>query len=374
MVVGGGIAGWATAAALIRRDASRRVVMVDDSRTGRASAAGAGIATPFTILDRGPDWTHLMYSAMGAYAELLPRLERAGIETGHQQVGELIVAVTADEAAGLGEVLARMEREIARYGTTGIGAPRSIEGAEAARRHPLLTPVTGALLLPEVAQVDGRTLCRALATWAQGLGVQHVTGSAELLERDGRIRGVRVGDDEILADGVVLATGAWTESILEPLKLTAGTYPQRGQLVHAQSHLTGTLPLVTGYGSTYVLCFDGGRIVFGPTREDDSGFEEWPTIAGLTELVDRARAMAPGIEGTRWLEIRSGLRPMSRDDVPTIGSYGPDGPEGLVLATGLGAQGLTVGPHVGSIAARLIDGEAVDLPAAFSPRRWTVTA
>lgn len=127
------------------------------------------------------------------------------------------------------------------------------------------------------------------------------------------------------------------------------------------------LPIASGFDETYLLCF-GDRLVLGPTREDDSGFDGGPTVAGLGDMLDRARTMAPGIGNARWLEIRSGLRPASRDGLPTIGRV--PGLRGLVLATGLGAHGLTVGPHVGALAARIADGAAVAIPAELAPGRW----
>lgn len=365
VVVGGGIVGWATAWNLKQEAPSAAVVVVEDDRIGKATAAGAGIATPFTLADRGPVWTRLMFEAMSSYESLMPQLDGEG---GYDVVGELLVASDDEQAAALPPALTRLEANIAHYGSIGIGRPRLIEADEVRRLHPLLAPASAAIHIPLVAQVDGRVLADRLATSARRLGVREQRGRAELVAAAGAVRSVRLDGEAIDTGAVVVAAGAWTEELLSPLGLSAGVYPQRGQIVHARIAGHDRLPLVTGFGSTYLLCFEGGRLVFGPTREDDSGFEEWPTIGGLMEMLDRSQEMAPGLAGARWIEIRSGLRPMTRDGLPTVGTY--DSIDGLVLATGLGAQGLTIGPHIGSIAARLALGQPAALDAALSPQRW----
>lgn len=368
VVVGGGIVGWSAALELIEREPGRRVVLVDDARSGRATPAGAGIATPFTRRDMGPDWSELLFGAMHAYDRLLPRLRDAGLDPGHQVVGRLLVALDEQEAEFLPGVLERLRGRVAEHGSLGIGEPEIVDGATAATLHPLLAPTHGALLMPQVAQVDGRALQAALAARAQALGVVARTGRAELISDGAHLLGVRVDGERIGCERIVLATGAWTDALLEPLGLRSGVYPQRGQIVHARTDAAAPLPIVTSFTETYLLCFADGRLVMGPTREDSSGFEQTPTIGGLREMLERSHRLAPGVATAHWSEIRSGLRPMSHDGVPTMGEIAHL--PGLVLAIGLGAQGLTAGPHVGAWAAQIADGEAPPVPAAFSPQRW----
>lgn len=368
VVVGGGIVGWAAALDLLERDPRRRVVVVDDDRDGRATAAGAGIATPFTRRDRGPEWTRLMFEAMRTYAALVPRLRDAGLEPGHEVVGRLLVARDEAEAATLPEVLERASSQVATFGTTGVGRPEQVDATAVAALHPLLAPAAGALLLPDVAQVDGRAVTSALRALARRLGVEERHGRAELVAAGRGVPGVRVDGETVAADAVVVAAGAWTDHLLEPLGLRTGTVPQRGQIVHARNPARAPLPIASTVDETYLLCFGDGRLVLGPTREDDSGFAAAATLGGLHELLDRGRAFAPGVAQAQWLEVRAGVRPISGDGVPTLGRF--DGVDGLVVATGLGAHGLTVGPHVGAWAAALADGVAGPVPAALSPQRW----
>jgi D-amino-acid dehydrogenase len=78
--------------------------------------------------------------------------------------------------------------------------------------------------------------------------------------------------------------------------------------------------------------------------------------------------VAPGLAAGTYLETRVGFRPVSPDLRPLLGPV--PGLDGLVVATGLGATGLTMGPLAGAIAARVALGEppGADLTP-FSPVR-----
>ena len=89
---------------------------------------------------------------------------------------------------------------------------------------------------------------------------------------------------------------------------------------------------------------------------------------GLSEVLGEALAAAPGLAGGRYLETRVGFRPVGPDDLPLLGPV--SGVGGLVVATGLGPSGLTMGPYAGALAARIALGEApgIDL-APLNPLR-----
>ena len=107
------------------------------------------------------------------------------------------------------------------------------------------------------------------------------------------------------------------------------------------------------------LAFDDGRIVAGATRETGSGFDYRVTPAGLAEILEQALAVAPGLAGGTYLETRVGFRPMGPGLRPLLGPV--PGLAGLIVATGLGASGLTMGPLAGSLAAQA----ALGLPPAL---------
>jgi D-amino-acid dehydrogenase len=114
-------------------------------------------------------------------------------------------------------------------------------------------------------------------------------------------------------------------------------------------------------------------VVAGATRETGSGFDYRVTPGGLAEVLGQALAVAPGLATGSYLETRVGFRPMSPDLRPLLGPV--SGVGGLVVATGLGATGLTMGPYAGELAARAALGEppGIDL-APFDPLRPAIAA
>ncbi|MER6897998.1 FAD-dependent oxidoreductase, partial [Amycolatopsis sp. NPDC000740] len=75
------------------------------------------------------------------------------------------------------------------------------------------------------------------------------------------------------------------------------------------------------------------------------------TAAGLAEVLGEALAVAPGLADATYVETRVGFRPAGPDIRPLLGAVPQV--KGLVVANGLGASGLTMGPYAGSIAARV---------------------
>jgi D-amino-acid dehydrogenase len=141
--------------------------------------------------------------------------------------------------------------------------------------------------------------------------------------------------------------------------------------VHVSLPRFADLPIVSGFHSHYILSFPGGRVVFGATRETGAGFDHALTVAGIAETIAEATRIAPVLAEARWLEARVGFRPVSPDDAPIIGAT--DGLDGLVVGTGFGAQGLTLGPYAGAALARLAVGKIAQVPAAFRVDRYGST-
>ena len=90
------------------------------------------------------------------------------------------------------------------------------------------------------------------------------------------------------------------------------------------------------------------------------------TPGGLHEVLAQALAVAPGLASGTHLETRVGLRPAAAR--PLLGPV--PGLAGLVVATGLGASGLTMGPLAGAVAAEVALGIEPEMDLApFRPTR-----
>jgi D-amino-acid dehydrogenase len=360
IVVGSGIVGSAcayTASAL-----GADVILVDSDARGRATSAGAGIISPWASRVADPDWYVLACSAARAYPALIGALAEAG-ETalGYRRVGAMVLADSAERREEIRQGLLARQAEWPEMGDIS-----ALDPVQARELFPPLRPDAAAVHISGAARVDGRLISAALRRAAGRNGATVIAGDARLRYARGVVEGVTVDGQFIAADAVVAATGAWTDTFLEPTGLTLGVTAQRGQIVHIGLGMTDTSrwpAILPGGSGHYLLAFDDSRVVVGATRETGSGFDYRVTPGGLAEVLNEALTVAPGLASGTYLETRIGFRPMGPDIRPLLGPV--PGADGLFVATGLGASGLTMGPYAGELTARAALG--VSLPTDLSP-------
>jgi D-amino-acid dehydrogenase len=259
---------------------------------------------------------------------------------------------------------ARVERRRAAEPAV-VGRVERLRGDRARELFPPLASGLDALWIEGGGRVDGRTVRDALLDAGERLGGARRSGRA-VLEGAGR---VRVGGDVLEADAVVVAAGAWTNDLLDALSLRVPVAPQRGQITHLTLPGVDTThwPSVHPLSHHYLVAFDGSRIAVGATRETGSGFDARVTAAGQLQVLRDALSIAPGLADATVLETRVGLRPLADDAMPTVGAV--PGHQGLFVATGYGAAGLTMGPLLGDALARLVLGESAPELDALQPER-----
>jgi D-amino-acid dehydrogenase len=376
IVIGGGIAGASAAFALARRGAA--VTVVDSGLAGQATAAGAGIISPWISTVEGPFYD--LYAAGAAYyPELIELLAEAGVRrTDHRRTGSLLVH---EDPARLAEARARVE---ARARTAGaiVGDVRSLDSDEVRALVPVLAPGLEGVLVTGGGRVDGRTLRDALLQGAAHYGARRVSGEARLLPRPqgapevevrsevGSGVGSGVGSERLAADDVLVAAGAWTNRLLEPYGVRVPVEPQRGQITHLRLDGvdTGGWRSVHPMSHHYLVGFDDSRVAVGATRETGSGFDARVTAQGQWQVLSDALRLAPGLAGATLIETRVGLRPLPSEDLPIAGAL--PGSPGVHVVTGFGAAGLTMGPYVGAAMARaILDGRPAPELAAVAMTR-----
>jgi glycine oxidase len=261
---------------------------------------------------------------------------------------------------------------------TGLGLELELlTGIEARRREPhLARAVNGAIYSPLDHQVDNRKVFEALKTAYLAAGGRLCEGAevTAIVTAAGRATGVMVGAaeiaEEIAAEAVVLAAGAWSRNIAGlPDAVRPPVRPLKGQMLALQMPLGAALidHVVWGPRTIYMVPRNDGRLVIGTTVEE-MGFDTELTAGGMFHILRYAYEILPGIYDLPLVESWAGLRPTSRDDAPILG---PSALDGLVIATGHHRNGILLAPMTAELIGRyLLNGEIMDAMKPFLPNRF----
>jgi glycine oxidase ThiO len=331
LVIGGGIIGLATAIALSQRGASVTVVERDICGRG-ATWAAAGMLAPEAERLEG-QLLELGIRSRDMYPQWIANLMRlSGLDCGYWCCG--MIAPSLQESVNL---------EIASH-------PKYINREESYKRQSGLgESVLGSLWLPEDGQVNNRKLAQALLTTARSLSIKILEGVTvyQIVHDDQRVSHLDTSVGKLQSDRYVLATGAWTRSLL-PLPVK----PIKGQMLSvfdSDRHLQRVI-----YASNcYIVPRQDGKIVIGATVED-IGFEQGNTAAGVAQLLNRAISVYPAINNMPITETWWGFRPHAPNEIPLLGTSDY---ENLILATGHYRNGILFAPITGKLISDfIIDG------------------
>lgn len=355
IVIGGGILGASTAYHLARNGANVR--LVDRKDKGQATDAAAGIVCPWLSQRRNKAWYQLAKGGAKIYPQLIEALAKDGeTDTGYARVGA--ISIHTDEK----KLIAMRDRAIKRReDAPEMGDVTLLDETQTRELFPLLTDGFGSVHVSGAARVDGRALRNALIRGAQKHGAEIIDGDACLIHKGSQVVGVSVDGNTYEADIVIATNGAWMRQLLKPLGVTFNVEPQRAQIMHLQinDHDTSKWPVVMPPNSQYILAYEHGRIVIGATHENNVGLNYRVTAGGLHEVLSKGFDIAPGLASSTVLETRVGFRPFTPGFLPLVGKL--PGFEGLLLANGLGASGLTMGPFIGTQLAKLALGEEIEI-------------
>lgn len=342
VIVGGGLVGLATAAALGERGAN--VTLLDDRRKGMSSTAAAGMLAPTMERASAGNAAHAFaLAARDLYPSYLDALaEVTGIRVPLDREGVLELVV--DEA----------DAESRRRSLEGSapGGAEWLDARELRDLEPGLAPVAGAVLYPHDGAVDNVVLVRALeALVAASPSVKSVADCARSIDLEGERAAVKLGSGARIESSVlVLAAGAWS-ALIEGLPRAIPVEPVRGQAISLSA---APVHHVTYGPQGYLVPRDPSRTVVGATMEH-VGFDTDVTAETATRLAAAARAMAPDFARARILDHWCGLRPVTPDMLPIIGRD-PAHPA-LIYACGHSRNGILLAPLTGECVADIATGK-----------------
>ena len=361
IVVGGGVVGLATARALAG-EGLLVTVLEGAARSQEASWAAAGIlgAGSERLSDALLPWALEALAAWPGTARDL-RAE-SGVDVHLRTEGTLLVALEREDEPALAERAARL----AAHGLRAARLGRS----EALAREPALTPdVREALHVPE-ARVDNRRLWDALARAAAARGVTVRTGETVdgLLDRGGRVTGVRAAGRDLEADVVVVAAGAWSDALARAAGVALPLTPVKGVLARVDVP-DGTLFHVVKRDLPYAVPREGFGVVVGTTSEE-AGFDRTVSPAATAAVVAATGRLVPALAGARVVDAWTGFRPRLADGLPAIGAV--PGRPGLFLATGHHRNGILLCEATARLVADAVLWRPNPRLAAFSPARFAL--
>jgi D-amino-acid dehydrogenase len=183
-----------------------------------------------------------------------------------------------------------------------------------------------------------------------------------------RVTGVVAGGEDIDADAVVLAAGAWSGDVGRKLGVEFPILAGKGYSITVdQPSVPLSGPLYLADAKVACTPFKGANRFAGMmelTGPDDS--IDPIRLLAMTTALDR---YLPGWEKGARRTVWAGLRPISPDGLPLIGKI-PDAGD-VYVATGHGMLGVTMAPVTGEIIAELIvDGSTRHDLSAFRPERF----
>jgi glycine oxidase ThiO len=354
LIIGGGIIGFSLAVELKLRGAS--VTILTGEFKQPAAHAAAGMLAPQAERIPPSPMLDLCLQSRGLYPAWIEQLEEiTGLKTGYWRSG-ILAPVCQDEYYEKLESLSLNSQWL---------------DGDAIRQHQLGLGETiiGGWWYPDDAQVDNRALFRTLQTASKKLGIEVIQDSAiEIIRQGDRVFGVETTTEKLQADRYILATGAWSEKLLN-----ISVFPRKGQMlsVCVPESYEVTQPLQTVLFGTkiYIVPRQDGRIIIGATSENVD-FTPGNTPAGMQSLLAGAIKLYSELQHYPILEFWWGFRPATPDELPILGASAW---ENLTLATGHYRNGILLAPVTAKLLADLIWECKLDpLLAAFDYSRFAI--
>jgi D-amino-acid dehydrogenase len=233
--------------------------------------------------------------------------------------------------------------------------------------------ITGAVHYKCDAHLQPYLLMKLLISRLEILGVKFIRNKAitRITTKSNKIEAIYSGNDLFLADHYVLASGAWSSQIASLAGLKIPMMPGKGysfMLPEPQKRMH--IPALLCEAKVAVTPMNG-NIRLGGTMEIDkiNSRVNMNRVKGIVESVSN---YLPDLKHQlpEKSSVWSGFRPCSPDGLPYIGAVKKV--DNLIVATGHGMMGLSLGPATGKLVSQLIMGEQTSLDLAlYSPDRFS---
>ena len=321
LIVGGGIIGMLTARNLEK--VGLKVAVIEKGKLGgEATWAAGGILSPLKPWQESTKAKSLIDEGKQNFATLVETLKQeTGIDSELIRSGMLSLNINEKQHALEWAKQNNEPIEILTHQALCQQAPN------------ITNKIDEALYLPNIQQVRPPRLIAALRQSLQNQKViinEH-TAVKKLLVETNTISGVTTEFKNILAEKVILCSGAWTKNLLpKDTDINLDIEPVRGQML--LYHLPEkVLSHIVMKDKSYLIPRRDGYILCGSTVEH-VGFKNEITSEALQSLQVIAHELVPLLANYQPIKQWSALRPGTQRDTPYICKH--PSIEGLFLNSG----------------------------------------
>ena len=368
VIIGGGIAGIATAYYLAETGVRSTVIERDGIASHASGFAYGGLSGG---VPNGPQVnTPVIEYSTGLYPALASALTaETHVDIQYQPRPLLRLALSDDEAAALTQHLAWQQAQPG-YAVEWLTAD------EARALEPRISPETvGALHVEGSSDVEPYRLTLALGQAAEQRGATLRSGQVTAVHVvGGRVEGVSISTgagsaERIPCDTVVVAMGPWTAQASDWFGVPLPVHPLKGQIIRLQAP-GAPYALSIGHRSNYAMTKPADGLVWCGTTEEHADFDESRTTEARDAIIESTLRMLPALEDAELVLQTACLRPVTPDGAVMLGAV--PGVDSAYVATGGGRQGIMMGPGMGKATADLIvEGVAgIDL-SPYEPGRFS---
>ncbi len=371
LIIGGGIAGAATAFYLARH--GRNVALVERGEiASEASGVNAGQIGATGWGDMPDLGSYLTMGSLQLFKEIQLDL---GYDIEFRQSGSLTAVHTAEQYEYMRDRVLEMRSHGFEVELLTAWEVRAIE--------PEINPsLLAYMYTPLRAQADPVRATRAFADAAAESGARILTNHAVsgVTPRPAGGYSVATSGGEFVCQSLVIAAGAWCAPVGRMLGLDIPIVPVRGQMWATDSLPPSVFQTMSSAESAHAWSIDdgadaetppevthkrgaritrhlygrqrrNGEIIFGGDRQM-TDYDKTVEHTGIEVNKGHASEVIPMLSGLPIARTWAGLMPFSMDGAPIIGSV--PSRENLYIVSGLASSGFGCGPMAGKLLADFI--------------------
>ena len=340
IIVGGGAIGLLTARRLFLEGVD--VLLLEKGPLGGESSwAGGGIISPLYPWRYGEAVNVLAERSKKNYPDLTQALfDETGVDCELLESGLFTVADDEDQ-------------EIINWAKKWAVEAEYIDGIDSVRKieKTVGDAVAKGIWMPDIKQIRNPKFVKALKASFEALSIPYHEHCEveEIINSNNKVTGVRTNKKTILADKVIIASGAWSAQF-NITRSSVNVIPVKGQMImyKGEPDLVKRIILSEGH---YIIPRKDGRILAGSTLER-IGFDKTISSTAFDELHRSAVELVPLLEELPIERQWAGLRPGTEKGIPYICQH--DEVEGLYIHAGHFRNGIVLGAASAELMADIV--------------------